>query len=185
MTDARQLQGVGSPNQNPQASSPTLMSVPTQALSGAKPSGAKPSGSNARDWRPTPIDWSLEFPRSPQHLSNQLRGKRFNADKPQLQLFDKTYEDLPEDVRAEVDKHNINVVGFDLSVPQQRAYEAGLYLITATGARPNASSSPPMTGFEPMASRSANATPVTGPKSAAMNAMRRSPPWYRWACSPG
>jgi hypothetical protein len=88
-----------------------------------------------KDWKPTPIDWSLEFPRSPQHLSNQLRGKRFNADRPQLELFDQTYENLPADVRAEVDKHNINVVGFDLTVPQQRAYEAGLFLLTATKAR--------------------------------------------------
>src|SRR5208337_4069024 len=90
---------------------------------------------NHKDWTPTPIDWTVGFPRSPQHLSNQLRGKRFNADRPQLELFDQTYENLPADVRAEVDKHNINVVGFDLTVPQQRAYEAGLFLLTATKAR--------------------------------------------------
>ena len=43
---------------------------------------------NAKDWSPTPIDWTVAFPRSSQHLSNQLRGKRFNADQPQLELFD-------------------------------------------------------------------------------------------------
>ncbi|HUO08133.1 MAG TPA: hypothetical protein VM008_07535 [Phycisphaerae bacterium] len=88
-----------------------------------------------KDWLPTPIDWSVEFPRSPRHLSNQLRGKRFNADKPQLQLFDHTYHNLPAEVRQDVDKHNISVIGFDLSIAQQRAYDAALYLITATGAK--------------------------------------------------
>jgi hypothetical protein len=94
-----------------------------------------PSSAAAKTWQPTTIDWSVSFPRSPQHLSNQLRGKRFNADKPQLELFDRTYESLPADVRRDVDKHNIKVVGFDLSVPQQRAYEAGIYLLTATGSK--------------------------------------------------
>lgn len=88
-----------------------------------------------REWRLTPIDWSLEFPRSPQHLSNQLRGKRFNADRPQMQLFDDTYHGLPAEVRRAVDRHNISVVGFDLSVAQQRAYDAALFLITASGAK--------------------------------------------------
>lgn len=88
-----------------------------------------------KDWIPTPIDWTTEFPRSPQHLSNQLRGKRFNADKPQLQLFDNTYHNLPAEVRQDVDKHNISVVGFDLSVSLQRAFDTALYLITATGAK--------------------------------------------------
>jgi hypothetical protein len=89
--------------------------------------------SAAKSWQPTPIDWSVAFPRSPQHLSNQLRGKRFNADKPQLELFDRTYQSLPADVRRDVDRHNIKVVGFDLSVPQARGYETGLHLLTATG----------------------------------------------------
>ena len=88
-----------------------------------------------RDWTPTPIDWTVGFPRSPQHLSNQLRGKRFNADQPQLELFNTTYQNLPADIRKDVDKHSINVVGFDLSVSQQRAYEAGLFLLTATGTK--------------------------------------------------
>jgi hypothetical protein len=85
-----------------------------------------------KDWTPTPIDWTVGFPRSPRHLSNQLRGKRFNADQPQLELFDNTYRNLPADIRKDVDKHSIAVVGFDLSIPQQRAYEAGLFLLTAT-----------------------------------------------------
>lgn len=88
-----------------------------------------------KDWTPTPIDWTVGFPRAPQHLSNQLRGKRFNADQPQLELFDNTYRNLPADIRKDVDKHSIAVVGFDLSIPQQRAYEAGLFLLTATGAK--------------------------------------------------
>ncbi|MFT3784760.1 MAG: hypothetical protein QM770_01160 [Tepidisphaeraceae bacterium] len=94
-----------------------------------------PLGSAAKVWTPTLIDWSVKFPRSPQHLSNQLRGKRFNADKPQLELFDRTYESLPDDVRRDVDRHNIKVVGFNLSVPQQKCYEAALYLLTATGGK--------------------------------------------------
>jgi hypothetical protein len=88
-----------------------------------------------KDWTRTPIDWTTSFPRSPQHLSNQLRGKRFNADQPQLELFDNTYRNLPADIRKDVDKHSIAVVGFDLSIPQQRAYEAGLFLLTASGAK--------------------------------------------------
>jgi hypothetical protein len=88
-----------------------------------------------KDWSPTPIDWTVGFPRSPQHLSNQLRGKRFNADTPQLELFDSTYQNLPDDIRKDVDKHSIAVVGFDLSISQQRAYEAALFLLTATGAK--------------------------------------------------
>lgn len=91
------------------------------------------SGDKHKDWNPTPIDWTVAFPRSPQHLSNQLRSKRFNAEKPQLELFDTTYQNLPADIRQDVDKHSIAVVGFDLSVPQQRAYEAGLFLQTASG----------------------------------------------------
>ena len=86
-----------------------------------------------REWQRTPIDWSIGFPRSSQHLSNQLRAKKFNADRPQLDLFDDTYRKLPAEVRRDVDKHNIAVLGFSLSVAQQRAYEAALYLITATG----------------------------------------------------
>jgi hypothetical protein len=93
------------------------------------------SQSKEKDWSPTPIDWTVAFPRSPQHLSNQLRGKRFNADQPQLELFDNTYHNLPADIRADVDKHSISVVGFDLSIAQSRAYEAGLFLITATGSK--------------------------------------------------
>jgi hypothetical protein len=31
------------------------------------------SPAGGKDWKPTPIDWSATFPRSPQHLSNQLR----------------------------------------------------------------------------------------------------------------
>lgn len=88
-----------------------------------------------KDWTPTPIDWNLAFPRSPQHLSNQLRGKRFNAERPQLELFNTTYQNLPDDVRRDVDKHNIEVVGFNLSISQQRAYEAGLFLVTASGSK--------------------------------------------------
>lgn len=88
-----------------------------------------------REWRLTPVNWELTFPRSPQHLSNQLRGKRFNADRPQLTLFGDTYHGLPADVRAEVDRNNIAVVGFDLSVSQQRAYDAALYLINASGGK--------------------------------------------------
>ncbi|HUO11081.1 MAG TPA: hypothetical protein VM008_22465 [Phycisphaerae bacterium] len=88
-----------------------------------------------KDWTPTPIDWAVGFPRSPQHLSNQLRGKRFNAEKPQLQLFDATYQNLPDDIRKDVDNNSISVIGFDLSVAQQRAYEAGLFLLTATGTK--------------------------------------------------
>lgn len=92
-----------------------------------------PIANPAKDWSPTPIDWTLGFPRSPQHLSNQLRGKRFNADQPQLELFDTTYQKLPADIRKDVDKHRINVVGFDLIVSQQRAYEGALFLLAATG----------------------------------------------------
>jgi len=88
-----------------------------------------------KDWTPSPIDWTVGFPRSPQHLSNQLRGKRFNADRPQLELFDHTYQNLPADIREDVDKHSIEVVGFDLSIAQQRAYEAGLFLLAATGSK--------------------------------------------------
>ncbi len=87
----------------------------------------------SKDWTPTPIDWTVGFPRSPQHLSNQLRGKRFNADHPQLELFETTYQNLPADIRKDVDKHSIAVVGFDLSISQQRAYEGALFLLTATG----------------------------------------------------
>jgi hypothetical protein len=99
------------------------------------PPPQSPNSERSKDWTPTPIDWTTEFPRSPQHLSNQLRGKRFNADRPQLQLFDDTYHNLPAEVRQDVDKHNIAVVGFDLSIAQQRAYDAALYLITASGAK--------------------------------------------------
>lgn len=99
------------------------------------PQSPVPERDPNKGWLPTPIDWTVEFPRSPQHLSNQLRGKRFNADKPQLQLFDHTYHNLPAEVRQDVDKHNIAVIGFDLSVAQQRAYDAALYLITASGAK--------------------------------------------------
>jgi len=88
-----------------------------------------------KDWTATPIDWTVGFPRTPQHLSNQLRGKRFNADQPQLELFDSTYRNLPDDIRKDVDKHSIAVVGFDLSISQQRAYEAGLFLLTASGTK--------------------------------------------------
>lgn len=106
----------------------------SQAVSPSSPSPDKPLAAK-KDWSPTPIDWTVGFPRSPQHLSNQLRGKRFNADQPQLELFDLTYQNLPADVRKDVDAHSISVVGFDLSIAQQRAYEAGLFLLTATGAK--------------------------------------------------
>ena len=86
-----------------------------------------------KDWSPTPIDWTVAFPRSPQHLSNQLRGKRFNAEEPQLELFDNTYRSLPAEVRADVDKHSISVVGFDLTTSLQRGYDAAMFLHTATG----------------------------------------------------
>lgn len=105
--------------------------TPRASLPTNGPSGAV----HESNWAPTSIDWSVAFPRSPQHLSNQLRGKRFNAEGPQLELFDTTYRRLPEEIRKDVDRHNIAVVGFDLTIAQQRAYEAGLYLFTATGAR--------------------------------------------------
>lgn len=89
----------------------------------------------SKDWRPTHIEWGVAFPRSPQHLSLQLRGKRFQAETPQLELFDTTYQNLPEEIRKDVDRHKISVVGFDLTIPQQRAYEAGLFLLTASGWR--------------------------------------------------
>ena len=88
-----------------------------------------------KDWTPTPIDWTVGFPRSPQHLSNQLRGKRFNAEKPQLELFDHTYQNLSAEIREDVDKHSISVVGFDLSIAHARAYEGALFLLTATGGK--------------------------------------------------
>lgn len=99
------------------------------------PQSPSPNLGKGKDWTPTPIDWTVGFPRSPQHLSNQLRGKRFNADQPQLELFDTTYQKLPDDIRKDVDRHSIAVVGFDLSISQQRAYEAGLFLLTATGVK--------------------------------------------------
>jgi hypothetical protein len=99
------------------------------------PQSPSPNLEKGKDWTPTPIDWTVGFPRSPQHLSNQLRGKRFNTDQPQLELFDNTYRNLPADIRKDVDKHSIAVVGFDLSIPQQRAYEAGLFLLTAAHAK--------------------------------------------------
>ena len=89
----------------------------------------------AQPWTPTPLNWSVEFPRSPQHLSNQLRGKRFYSERLQLDLFDTTYQKLPAEIRADVDKHNISVVGFDLTIPQQRALDSALFLLTASGAK--------------------------------------------------
>ena len=68
-------------------------------------------------------------------ICGEFASAHFNADRPQLQLFDDTYHNLSAEVRQEVDKHNIAALGFDLSIAHQRAYDAALYLITATGAK--------------------------------------------------
>lgn len=80
-------------------------------------------------WAPSPLDWSVSFPRSPQHLSNQLRGKRLNS---QLELFEDVFNGLKPEVQKQVREKAISVVGFDLTVNQQRAYEAGLRLLAAS-----------------------------------------------------
>lgn len=80
-------------------------------------------------WQPQRLDWSVSFPRSPQHLSNQLRGKRFSS---QLELFEDVFNELRPEIQKEVREKSISVVGFDLSINQQRAYESGLRLLACS-----------------------------------------------------
>ncbi len=80
-------------------------------------------------WSPSQLDWAVSFPRSPQHLSNQLRGKRINS---QMELFEDVFNGLKPDIQQQVREKSISVVGFDLSVNQQRAYEAGLRLLACS-----------------------------------------------------
>lgn len=80
-------------------------------------------------WHPSVLDWSVNFPRSPQHLSNQLRGKRISS---QLELFEDVFNGLKPDVQKQVLEKSISVVGFDLTINQQRAYEAGLRLLACS-----------------------------------------------------
>jgi hypothetical protein len=80
-------------------------------------------------WQPHSLDWSVQFPRSPQHLSNQLRGKRSTSER---ESFDRVLSDLSPEVRKHVRENAISVVGFDLTVIYQRAYEGALRLLAAT-----------------------------------------------------
>lgn len=80
-------------------------------------------------WDIQPLDWSVSFPRSPQHLSNQLRGKRISS---QLELFEDIYSGLKPEIQREVREKDISVVGFDLTVNQQRSYEGGLRLLACS-----------------------------------------------------
>jgi len=45
-------------------------------------------------------------------------GKKLNAERPHLTLFDDTDQRGPMEVRKEVDNHNINVLVFDLSITE-------------------------------------------------------------------
>lgn len=94
-----------------------------------------------RRWEITPLDKSLVFFRSGQIISNQLRGERFSHDA-QLELFadqegfcKNILQKLPEGVREDVIRAGVQVIGFDLSVPQQRAFNAALHLIHASGGK--------------------------------------------------
>jgi len=78
----------------------------------------------------TPLDWNIAYNRTGLHLSNQLRGKRFNSE--QLDLFDDYMDRLPAEIQVEAMRANIDVIGFSLSVPQQQAFEAALFLINAS-----------------------------------------------------
>lgn len=80
-------------------------------------------------WELHRLDWTVNFPRSPQHLSNQLRGKRVSS---QLELFDDVFGTLKPEIQREVREKAISVVGFDLTINQQRAYEAGLRLLACS-----------------------------------------------------
>jgi len=79
----------------------------------------------------TKLDWKLAYNRSSLHLSNQLRGKRFSAD--QLILFDDSLIELPVEIQERARAAGINLIGFDFSVSQQKAFEAALSLINASG----------------------------------------------------
>lgn len=84
---------------------------------------------NDARWDLQRLDWSVSFPRSPQHLSNQLRGKRVSS---QLELFDEVYGTLKPEIRQMVEEKAISVVGLDLKINQQRGYEAGLRLLASS-----------------------------------------------------
>jgi len=79
----------------------------------------------------TRLNWDLAFNRSSLHLSNQLRGKRFPSD--QLLIFDDSLNELPVELQERARAAGINLIGFDFSVPQQKAFEAALCLINASG----------------------------------------------------
>jgi len=81
-------------------------------------------------WECQHLDWSVTFPRSPLHLSHQLRGKRMNN---QLELFEDVFSELKPEVQKEVKDKSISVVGLQLTVSQARAYEAGLRLLACSG----------------------------------------------------
>jgi hypothetical protein len=89
--------------------------------------------SESQDWKLTPLNWNVAFPRSPQHLSNQLRGKQTTDQSPQLDLFDTIRKDLSLDDQRELAESKVDVIGFNLTPPQQRAYEAALFLVNASG----------------------------------------------------
>ena len=79
----------------------------------------------------TKLDWGIVYNRSSIHLSNQVRGKRFPAD--QLILFDDSFHSLPVEIQERARAAGIDLVGFDFSVSQQKAFEAALTLINASG----------------------------------------------------
>ena len=85
-------------------------------------------------WECQRLDWSINFPRSGQHLSNQLRGKRMTS---QMELFEDVFSGLKPEIQKQVKEKDISVVGLSLSVSQARAYESGLRLLACSNYQSN------------------------------------------------
>ncbi len=85
-------------------------------------SGTDPKGKALQNepWNITPLNWNVAFPRSPQHLSNQLRGKQATDQAPQLDLFENASEALSVEEKRELADNKVDVIGFPTGCPRSR-----------------------------------------------------------------